>query len=344
MTVKHEAFLDLEAAVAKRLSGAWNKVWAPVADQAVDLFEQGLYDEAHEVVNTLDISPVFDKNEKYIRVMLVGALMLGVSRVTDVNDSTVKGSPPEELIVTAMGQFRNMVVDNAELALKLDAHIYLDKLEFEETTILKADGLSSKAFRFSVQTNGKAHYDIAASLMISRMSSAGMLMEARATGYQQYRISTVMDLRTCPVCEVMSNQIFPIDDGLNQSQVSFLSDDPAHLKAVAPWPSQRKEAVSQLSAMTSSEKSSAGYSLPPYHPLCRCIAVTEDAPVDIGDLSTLSSLQTMTSSQSLRDVGQQLFGNMTAASIDAGGFLAVGGASALFTLEAGLVEEEDITQ
>jgi len=124
----------------------------------------------------------------------------------------------------------------------------------------------------SVGTQGAQFSGIAASLMVSRMSTAGFFAEAMAQGVQVYKVSEVMDGATCLICREMNNQEFPVSAGVAQSTSIMQATDPDSLKQIAPWPSQSAANVNKISRMNQGALINAGLNLPPYHPWCRGIA------------------------------------------------------------------------
>ena len=291
-----------------------------------------------------------EKNKKILKLFGDASILLGASRFSTLKESSVNDSMPVALRDIAISQFSNMLLVNATQAAILDAHILLDAIEFQgkmDNEVIEKKDLRSKAFRFNVEKGGKGMIDLGASMLVSRLSSSGALMEAQALGYQQYRVAEVIDKRTCPVCQTMDGKTFPVSAGLDALGVIMASDSADHLRQVAPWPKQDKESVAALGRMSNLELSEGGLSLPPYHPLCRGIVVVEEKTVDLGTLATLQPPPVIPAAPtsgasvgaSAAILSDRLFGSTKDLQAEASSFFGVGGTSAFFTT---LDEEIDL--
>jgi len=138
------------------------------------------------------------------------------------------------------------------------------------SVVIKADPDLTRVGRQGTQFSRAS-----AALMISRMSTAGFMQQAQASGIKIYRISEVMDAATCPICAEMHNKTFDVSDGVAQSGAIMAATDPESLRSIAPFPSQSKANVKAISNMSSSQMVGGGLNLPPYHPNCRGIATLE---------------------------------------------------------------------
>ena len=140
-----------------------------------------------------------------------------------------------------------------------------------ETSVATLDDLFD-----AVAAQGTDVLSTAASLMVSRLSSFGFLVEAQEQGIERYEISAVLDEHTCPVCEVMDGQIFDVTDGVAHAAAIMDAEDPDSLRSLAPWPSQSKASVADLADSDTQDLVDSGLALPPYHPQCRCLATAVD--------------------------------------------------------------------
>ena len=140
---------------------------------------------------------------------------------------------------------------------------------------LTADEIGA-ALAAAVMGNAKMVSDIGGNLITSRLASYGFLAEARADGVTTYRISAVLDDRTCPVCESLDGTEFEVDKAFARVEAALGMDDPDDLKVAAPWPDKDEDL-----AISPEELQAAGYDAPPFHPGCRCILVpVEDKPAE----------------------------------------------------------------
>lgn len=274
MTVENEAFVDIEMALHNRVEDLWLKQWRPIQKELNTLAAENTaasWHEAHRLTNSIDWEPVVSETIQLARTLAEAALFLGASRIDDPSNSSFFGAPDERLIDIATEQWSTVLVKNAVQALRLQAQVILGDME----VAAQAKNLIVKAPRnplTAVGIQGGQYSGIAASLMISRASTAGFFAEAQARGIQVYKVSEVLDSVTCPVCRLMHNQEFPVSSGIAQSMSVMQATDPDSLKTISPWPSQSASNVKSLSVMNQGQLIGAGLNLPPYHPWCRGIA------------------------------------------------------------------------
>lgn len=157
----------------------------------------------------------------------------------------------------------------------LDVAIQKDDTDFDQAEL--------QDFLTNVRVDGEDFMSLAASLMVSRLSSFGFLAQAQYQGITQYRISAVLDEHTCPVCEELDGQVFDVSAGVALASSLMDAEDADSLKSIAPWPSQSKSSVATLQDSDSADLVDAGLALPPYHPNCRCITVAVDDARDTSD-------------------------------------------------------------
>lgn len=274
MTVENEAFVDIEMALHNKVESLWLEQWRPIQKQLNTLASENTpasWGEAHRLTNSIDWEPIVSKAKQLARTLAEAALFLGASRIDKPSNSSFFGSPDERLIDIATEQWETVLIKNAVAALRLQAQVILGEMEVaaqEKNLIVKAP----KNPLTTVGTQGGQYSGIAASLMVSRASTAGFFAEAQARGIQVYRISEVLDSVTCPVCRLMHNKEFPVAAGVAQSGAVMMATDPDSLKTISPWPSQSASNVKALRAMNQGRLISAGLNLPPFHPWCRGIA------------------------------------------------------------------------
>lgn len=274
MTVENEAFLDLENALHIQFDLLWRVIWRDTQKELFRLANEGKWDEANKIANNINLQIPVDKLRPLARTFSEAALFLGASRIGDPADASFMGAPNELLIENGVDQWAVVLERNATIALQTQATNALARLEREfadkaESRIVKADTLGA------VGKAGTQFSRATASLMISRMSTAGFMLEATARGIQQYRVSEVLDGLTCPICRVMHNKVFPVSDGMALSTTIMNATDPESLKSIAPFPSQSVSNIKAVQGMNQSQFLKVGMQLPPYHPFCRGIATLE---------------------------------------------------------------------
>lgn len=274
VTVENEAFVDIEMALHNKVEDLWLKQWRPIQKELNKLAAENTaasWNEAHKLTNSIDWEIIVSETIQLARTLAEAALFLGASRIDTPSNSSFFGAPDERLINIATEQWSTVLVKNAVAALRLQAQVILGDME----VAAQAKNLIIKAPKnplTAVGIQGGQYSGIAASLMISRASTAGFFAEASARGIKVYRISEVLDSVTCPVCRLMHNQEFPVSSGVAQSMSVMQATDPDSLKSISPWPSQSASNVKSLAAMNQGQIISAGLNLPPYHPWCRGIA------------------------------------------------------------------------
>lgn len=275
MTIENEAFIDIEQVLHNAVDQLWQRQWADIEKELVRLANSGDWETAYRIAQNIELTILVEEVEPLARTIAEASLFLGASRVNDPENASFYGAPDETLIEIGVKQWSAVLMRNATIALQTEAEIQLGLLEaqFQEDAlkrIVKADPNLGKVGRQGTQFSRAA-----ASLMISRMSTAGFMIEASAKGIQQYRVSEVMDSATCPVCSLMHNKTYPVAAGLALSNTIMQATDPESLKAVSPFPSQSAANVKAMGKMSQGALIGAGMNLPPYHPYCRGIATLE---------------------------------------------------------------------
>jgi hypothetical protein len=275
MTIENEAFIDLENALHVKFNRLWTPLWRDLQKELIRLANEGKWREARQLANNIDLKPLVDKLRPVARTFSEAALFLGASRIDDPKNASFFGNPEERLIQNGVDQWAVVLERNATISLQTQATTLLSSMETQaiasaSTRILKADPGLAK-----VGKSGTQFSRATASLMISRMSTAGFMLEASARGIQSYRVNEVMDAATCPICAEMHNKTFPVSDGLALSSAVMGATDPESLKSIAPFPSQSKTNIKAVKGMNQQQLTGAGMNLPPYHPYCRGITSLE---------------------------------------------------------------------
>lgn len=274
MSIENEAFIDIETALHKKVDKLWRKQWDQLQRQINRAVNKGDWDEAYKLCQEVDFQPIVDKTRRLARTFAEASLFLGASRIDDPENASFYGEPDQHLIDRGVEQWAIVLTRNATEALRIQASNTLATMEQqikddEMNRIVKADHLGK------VGGAGTQFSRATASLMISRLSTAGFMLEASRRGIQTYRVNEVMDAATCGVCAEMHNKHFPVADGLAQSMSIMSASDPESLKAITPFPSQSKANVKAISNMGQGQMIGNGLHLPPYHPNCRGVVSME---------------------------------------------------------------------
>lgn len=302
MAIKHQAFIDLEKGLTSRTAASWRQVWRSLCNELRPAIRSKDWTKANQIVDKLDTSSVVLSNAKYAQTVGMSALLLGASRLTPIHTSLVAKKPPARQLGNGVTQWGYIVGRNLPKLLTLDLHRKLHALEHEheqgrhtfskgeirkesemeemrpaeEEDEKEATDEEVEELLDSVELDGTGLISLAASLMVSRLSSFGFLVEAQDQGIEEYEIDEVMDDHTCPVCEVMNGQVFKVVDGVAHATAIMDAEDPDSLRSIAPWPSQSADSVADLEDSDAEDLVDQGLALPPYHPGCRGIAVPVD--------------------------------------------------------------------
>lgn len=81
MAVNVKAFLAIEKSLAARLERSWRQVSSQYVADLEEAAAQKNWDRAVQIVDSLDLTPIYDKNSQYIRYASMAALMFGMSRL-----------------------------------------------------------------------------------------------------------------------------------------------------------------------------------------------------------------------------------------------------------------------
>jgi len=273
MTIENEAFIDLEQALHHKVNALWVKEWRTIQKKLNRLANAGKWDEAHKLADELNFRKIVRKTTRLAHTLAEAALFLGASRIVEPEDAVFAGSPDEDLLRRAVEQWASVLNRHAQEALRLQIHITLGDLErksAEDKMIIKADPDLSR-----VGKQGTQFSRASASLMISRMSTAGFMMQAQSSGIQEYVVSEVLDSVTCPICRTMHGKRFPVEVGWARLSAIMGATDVDSLKSIAPFPSQSAANVKRLGKLDQVGLIQSGMELPPYHPYCRGIATIQ---------------------------------------------------------------------
>lgn len=275
MTIEHEAFIDIETALHEKVDRLWRKQWDQLRREINRAVNKGDWGKAYALCNEVDFNPIVEKTKRLARTFAEASLFLGASRIDSPDRASFYGNPDQHLIDRGVEQWAIVLTRNATEALKIQASNTLAEMERkikdeEMNRIVKADPNLGR-----VGTAGTQFSRATASLMISRMSTMGFMLEASNRGIQTYRVNEVMDAATCGICAEMHNKHFPVADGLAQSSALMAASDPESLKAISPFPSQANANVKAIGKMGQGQLVGKGLHLPPYHPNCRGIVTME---------------------------------------------------------------------
>lgn len=296
--VRIEAFLSLENSVAGTINAVMRKVTAKAVDQLMPLVEEGKWDDAHDVANRLSLNGVVSLQRRRLEELAVSALLFGAQNVAGSPAATsfVRGEQPLPLALQqALDQLTEMVETLGAEQVRNAIHAFVREREivpFEKSDIRKADQALADMLNAAVMGTGRMQADLSANLTTSRLVTLGFLAEAQQKSITTYQVNEVLDSRTCPVCQYMHGKTFDVAQEYTRVLTALGTSDPKELKAIAPWPSQSKAGLRDLSGMTLSQMQSAGFGSPPYHPLCRGVLAITGTVTEQIQLGKLVPVQT----------------------------------------------------
>lgn len=299
MKPKPQTYLAIEGSIAASLATAVLPHLEDVARQAA---EHAAKDQPENALGVLDgwTPPQLGENHRAkLGELAVSALLFGASRMgppqqsrymTDLPALHLKLAAHQAEVIATRAMRKQVVaqVSNFVRAYRKDAPLPeavpgLFKHECAPgcthgSRFLKADDPYddlAAAMNGVVMGTGRAMTDLAANLTTSRLAAFGALGEAQTRKMDFYQIDSVLDDRTCPICEHMNGRRFPVTHSIGRVEALLLLDDPEDLKKAAPFPRQSKAAVADFRSLSSKELQQKGWSVPPWHPGCRCMIVAD---------------------------------------------------------------------
>ncbi len=289
MAVSAESFLALEESLASRLRNSWSRVLAPIARKIDAAVKKEDFTLAYALAKTIDMTPVAERNRKFIELVGMGSILFGTSQLGAPGDSSFAGEPKPEQLEKAVDVMVMVIAENGTAEARETAERAIgdeeDRLKEESQQVEKAEPIPfTKAFVSSVKRSGDAFINIGSSQHTSRLASWGMTTEAEVLGITTFTVSEQLDSRTCPVCRTMHGKSFSVTQAKAKLEDQLSVENTDDLKAIAPWPKQDKASISELQGMSNQQIANKGWDTPPYHPMCRGILVTsvqivEEAPL-----------------------------------------------------------------
>ena len=303
-SVDAEAFLAIEAALAKTMNSAILTRISPVLEKVDAALVQGNRDLALSELGTLSLADLVG-SVKGLRTYTAAGFTFGLSQLVppksnssiDLKDHIHEMDQAEELtgrilaysgtpyIITLL---HGMVTQGHEL--KVETPTCLCGDAHHHPLLFKADKLKGfQSFKKEdVETAADALARLTSSLHTSRVTSLGFVAQAEYLKLTEYAVSEQLDRRICPVCKVMHGRVFKVAELRRAVNQILAVDDPNDLKVVQPWPKQTKANVQRIAGASAEELSRENLHLPPYHPLCRGLTVSTTS---VHDLEATASMQ-----------------------------------------------------
>ena len=288
--IEPKAFLAIESSMVKALTSGWAQPVSDLVPELHRLLAQGKWAAADQLIDTLSLAGAVDNARERIEELAVAALLFGAHHVSgDVSATsfaTGKKAIPagvQQAISQLDISLKYMTAERTRAAL----HALVADLERQgKQRIYKAEAwLADSELSLADRLNaavleGKALVDINASLTTSRLISLGFQSECTVQNVTTYKISEVLDSKTCPVCAFMNGKTFDVASEYSKLMTVLGTTDPNELRGLAPWPGSSASSMQALGSMSSPSLQAAGFGSPPYHPRCRGILVMAGTTVE----------------------------------------------------------------
>ena len=125
--------------------------------------------------------------------------------------------------------------------------------------------------------------EMIANLSTARAHHFGFLDWAQENGIEYYKISAVLDAKTCAACAAMDGRIFQVQVAVDyKDRFMEIQGDADKIKAEMPFLTKDAAADIVKDMLVGNGQTGDVFYFPPFHPGCRCTVVavmSEDAPV-----------------------------------------------------------------
>jgi hypothetical protein len=155
--VSAEVFLSLEASLALRLLTTYQGLISPIAAHMDKAALEGDWTKLEDLIDQIDLSPVFTLNQNYIRYVSNVAMLFGASRVTGESSETsaVSLGFEKDLIDQLLMSFNLMLTTTGEENIKKEALSFMAFLREPKT---EEGAYLGKVLKFhNVPFNESAH-------------------------------------------------------------------------------------------------------------------------------------------------------------------------------------------
>lgn len=264
------AYLEVEAALSRKLRLEWRKQLVPWWAQLSTLLAQKKYDEARKHVELLDLGQIGVKFRAYIKYMLWATAVFGAKIVA-------------KKPMVAVGQydaFMGKIADNFVLILKYTVtkrvrEAALQLIATREGTVQKAGESKPRYVKefVSFAKEGDENLQLISSLHSSRLAVWGFSAEAEVRGVLRYRLTAVLDSRTSAFCRMINGKEFLVEDARRSINEVLSVQDPDDVKVLQPWPKQTKAQIASYEDLDAKQLTALNLHIPPFHPGCRTLCV-----------------------------------------------------------------------
>lgn len=265
--VSERTYIALEESLTARLLGTWKPIGQRIANKVLYRSGKQDWDGVDEAIQEIDLGKALKPNKDYAKFVGLASMLFGVARLgTPRNSEFQKNGGTSDYVSKSVSQI-GMSLDYSSTTLQKDISQKVSNAR-SLIAIQKADLLTGLATGINDSiVGGGGKIDVATSLHTSRLAQFGYTVEATLVGQITYMINAILDVRTCPVCDGMDQQVFSVSRLQERLVKVFNATSVEEIKRLAPWPKQDKASLERLESMTSEEIIRSGYDSPPYHPL-----------------------------------------------------------------------------
>ena len=272
MAIQAESFIALENSLTLRLQRSLNAATAELYPAIQGMILKQEWAAAESAMRELQLAPLVALNRDYITYLSRLSALFGASRINTTPANSLIGLGIQEPeLASNVDSFQRGMVENVQAGM-IDSGLAFINAARGDSLIQKADNVVREFAPF-MDEEGKAKFNMAASLHTSRLASFGFTAEARFLGITEYQITEQLDGRTCPVCRIMHGKKFKVADARRFLSGLIREKDPEQIKELQPWPSQSKDEVEAMAGMSTAELVANGWHVPPFHPRCRGLLV-----------------------------------------------------------------------
>lgn len=289
-----EDYLVLESSLTAHICAQVFKDLEKTHTDIEKLIKAGDFVSAVRLAEEFKITPSKKvKNQAFL--LSKSSILFGAGRITDSNSGLSLKLPDTEkalinsvrlltnsIEVSIAKGIRNTLLTSIREVLASDPNVTVHKDDNPGRYLKKFVSFKDTA------SKAEAHAQLVSNLHTSRLSAYGYCIEAGVTGVGTYAINAQLDGKVCPVCRVMHGKTFKVADAKAQLELEFSAESAEDLKSLHPWPSQKEEDVKEFASLSPAELVAKGWSVPSYHPSCRCLLVL---PKDVPFIENTPSYQ-----------------------------------------------------
>ncbi len=276
MTISFRDYLDIEAALHKKLTDAWKKQYRALAGDLFVHLKEDDFSSAAELVASIDMTPIYVENKLWIKYLLKASMNFGAAMAANGSDKTgVSTGDFDETLDPIIKVFGLALTHNATKFVRdaaLQSIAVARDAALDEGRVVKAEDFLKDFVSFEDQ--GDKMLQLISSLHTNRLATWGFTSEAQLRGVTTYKITAVLDGRTSAFCTMINGKTFDVEDA-HRTVLEVLSlPSPDDAKTVQPWPKQTKDAIADFEKQTTVDLVRQNLHIPPYHPGCRTILTT----------------------------------------------------------------------